>query len=280
MKGTPLHYNTMTAPATLQETMNYLFKEFKQTKGCDDDSRYMVKVEMKDIHTTLDEGGLHMIDSLIDIAVGYKRPLEETMVKFSYEPPNINVPCEVKQSDHGRGVFATRDIKKGETVTLYPAHCICIPHKGNYQAVGHCEYDWEYALTHSLTNVIHSGDKEMEDPLFLGHLINDFCSFVGDFKEKGKNQGALMMKYFIHALAFQNVEFYMKGKHFISIKASKDIKEGEELLVAYSPTYWTQLSTKEVMNQTMDYINTFKRSDPKKGLFLADKFAEYYQRKS
>ena len=270
----------MTAPATLKETMDYLFQHFKQMKGDGDDSHYVHKVEMKDIHTTLDDGGLTMIDSLIDIAVGYKRPLDETLVKFCYNPPNINVPCEVKQSDHGRGVFATRDIKKGETVTLYPAHCLATPLKnGKYEMAGECVYDWEYALTHSHTNQIHTGDKEMEDPLFLGHLINDFCSFVGDFKEKGKSQGEMMMKYFIHALAFQNVEFHMKGKHFISIKASKDIKEGEELLVAYSPTYWTQLSTVEVMNQTMDYINGFKRSNPKKALFLADKFSEYYKRK-
>lgn len=266
--------------ASLQETIAYLHEQFKKQKGDDDDSHYIHKVEMKDIHVCLDEGGLSMIDSLIDVSVGFKQTVEEAMTEFSYKPPTISVPCEVKQSDHGRGVFATRDIKKDETITLYPAHCLLTPMKnGKYQCEGYCEYDWEYALTHSRTKAIHTGDKTMEDPLFLGHLINDFCSFVGDFKEKGKGQGETMMKYFIHAIAFQNVEFNSKGKHFISIKANKDIKEGEELLVGYSPTYWTQLSTIEVMNQTTDYINSFKKTNPKKGRFLADKFAEYYQRK-
>ena len=263
--------------ASLQETMDYLFQQFKKQKGDDDDSHYIQEFKVKDIQVSLDDGGLAMIDSLIDVSVKFGRRVQEAMSRMSYDPPTINVPCEVKKSDHGRGVFATRDIKKGETITLYPAHCLATPLKnGRYDVWGGCEYDWEYALTHSKTNERHTGDKTMEDPLFLGHLINDFCSFVGEFKQRGKGQGALMMKYFLHALAFQNVEFKC-GKHFLTVLARKDIKEGEELLVAYSPTYWSQLELNECMEQSVEYIKS--QTDPKKGLYLADKFAEYMNRK-
>jgi hypothetical protein len=265
--------------ASLQETIAYLHEQFKKEKGNNDDSNYFHTVEIKEIHASLDKGGLSMIDTMIDVSVGFGRRVQEVMVKFSYDPPTINVPCEVKQSDHGRGVFATRDIKKGETITLYPAHCLATPIKNKqdkYDISGGCEYDWEYALNHSKTGEIHTGDKEMEDPLFLGHLINDFCSFVGEFKQKGKGQGANFMKYFIHALAFQNVEFKC-GKHFLTIVARKDIKEGEELLVAYSPAYWSQLDPTEVVEQTYEYIES--QTDPKKGLYLCGKFEEYMSRK-
>jgi hypothetical protein len=204
--------------------------------------------------------------------------VEEAMTEFSYKPPHINVSCEVKQSEYGRGVFATRDIKKGDTITLYPAHCLATPTKdGKHQCEGYCEYDAEYAITHSTTKAIHTGDKKMEDPLFLGHLINDFCSFVGELKERKKDRGGVFMKYYLHSLAFQNVEFNMRGKHFISIKASKDIKEGEELLIAYSLSYWTQLSTENAAEITLEYIKN--QPDPKKGRFLCDKFIEFYKSK-
>ena len=207
--------------------------------------------------------------------------VQESMVKISYDPPcpsANNVLCEVKQSNHGRGVFATRDIKKGETVTLYPAHNIATPlGNGRERRRGWCEYEYEYAMTHSKTGERHTGDKMKEDPFFLGHLINDFCAFVGEFKEKAKGQGETMMKYFLHAETFQNVVF-KNGMHFISIKASKDIKEGEELLIAYSPTYWTKLSCMEVLIQILEYLNALKKTNPKKALFLTEKLKLYCSR--
>lgn len=210
-------------------------------------------------------------DSAINLFTRFGHRVQESMVKISYDPPcpsANNILCEVKQSNHGRGVFATRDIKKGETVTLYPAHNIATPlENGRHDITGICQYEYEYAVTHPKTGERHTGDKMKEDPFFLGHLINDFCSFVGEFKEKAKGQGETMMKYLLHAETFQNVEF-KAGMHFISIKASKDIKEGEELLITYTPCYWTKLSCMEVLNQTREYMIALNKTNPKKALFL------------
>jgi SET domain-containing protein len=76
-----------------------------------------------------------------------------------------------------------------------------------------------------------------------------------------------MMKYFLYGITYQNVEYEMGEKHFVSIKASKDIKAGEELIAAYSPTYWTNKDTTGVTETTSAYIKYISKSDPKRRLF-------------
>ena len=227
----------------------------------------------------LDEKGIEVINTIIDTQIANGVSISDALVDFSYEPPVFDAPCEVKASKYGNGLFASRDIKKGEVVTLYPAHLhLSAPDKkGGREGKGGVDHDMAYCMEHVLTNTVHQGDKEKTDPLFLGHIVNDFCTFVEEFKDK-KRHGETMMKYFIYAISFQNVEYDM-GKHFVNIKASKDIKAGEEFLVAYSPAYWTKESVSGMTETIGAYIKSVSKRDPKKGLFLAAKFKEYFERK-
>lgn len=231
---------------------------------------------------SLDETGMKLINTAIDTKTAGGVPLADSLVDFSYEPPAFDAPCEVKKAKYGNGVFATRDIKKGEVATLYPAHgYFSAPDKkGGRKGTGGdgFGYDASYCVTHFTTNTIHQGDKEKTDPLFLGHIVNDFCPFVEEFKDKNRH-GETMMKYFLYGITYQNVEYEMGEKHFVSIKASKDIKAGEELLAAYSPTYWTNKDTAGVTETTSAYIKSVSKRDPKKAHFLAAKFKEYFERK-
>lgn len=191
-------------------------------------------------------------------------------------------PLEVRPSKYGRGVFATRDIKKGDIPTLYPCHLGMIP-KGKDSLVEvsidekPLEYDPCYCLTDA-TGVVTQGDKDKQDPMWLGHLINDFCPFVEEFKDKNKDLGETIMKYFIYAISYSNCEF-VRSKNLWCIRANKDIKAGEELLVAYTPTYWAGLNGengKEMYDYVDRYCAKVGHSNPKKEQFLRDKFAEYH----
>ena len=234
------------------------------------------KIEIKEVHS-LDARGMELLDAMIDLQTSNGISLKKALTVFCYDPPSFDAPCEVKQSTHGRGVFAKRDIKKGEVATLYPIHAyINTDSKGRGRITGGVEYDWAYCLTHSPTKAIYQGDKDEAEPLFLGHLLNDFYPTVEDFKDKSKLHQNLI-KYILHGDAFENIQFEM-GKHFIMMKASKDIKAGDELLVGYSPTYWARLSTEEVGAELGALLKETAKTDIKKAHFYATAIEKYYKK--
>jgi hypothetical protein len=208
----------------------------------------------------------------------------DALLNFSYTPLQYkSAPVEVGQSKFGRGVFAKRDIKKGELLTFYPCHYYVSPPdpskpadkacSGSFCAGHKIEYDGRYGLLHNPTGANHVGDSKEEHPLFLGHLLNDYCPFVDDFKDK-KKLGETIMKYYMYGISYQNCAFKMT-KHWIAIEAIKDMKKGDELLIAYSPTYWTELNPEQVMNETVKYIKKVAKTNPVKAEFLLNKFKEY-----
>jgi hypothetical protein len=239
-------------------------------------TKSLLQIQLKEVHS-LEDKGMELIDALIDFQTSVGISLKKALTVFSYDPPSFDAPCEVKQSKYGRGVFAKRDIKKGEVATLYPIHAyINTDSKGRGRITGGVEYDWAYCLTHSPTKAIYQGDKDEAHPLFLGHLLNDFYPTVEDFKDKSKLRMNIV-KYMLHGNAYENITFEM-GKHFIMMKASKDIKEGEELLVGYSPTYWARLSTEQVGDELCALLKETAKTDLKKADFYATLIEKYYKK--
>jgi hypothetical protein len=264
---------------SVQRLLTSALKNIQDREGTPN-GRAVLELALRSI--TLDKVGMEMLDTLLDFQTGNGARLAKALVSLSYAPPQCDTPCEVKESTFGRGVFATRDVKAGDIITLYPVHLYLSPPKVMKNGVWRCdkqfggvEYDSHYCLTHSPTGCLYQGDKDRADPLFLGHLINDFYPTVEDFQDK-KNLGATMLKYAIYGITHQNVEFVM-GKHLIAIKASKDIKAGDEFLIAYCPTYWANLSISEVSDTMSDYILSVSKKDPKKGAFLGEKMMEYFK---
>jgi len=239
-------------------------------------TKSLIQIQLKEVHS-LDAKGMELIDAMIDLQTSHGISLKKALTLFSYEPPSFDAPCEVKQSTYGRGVFAKRDIKKGEVATLYPIHAYINTDSNGYGRItGGVAYDWAYCLTHSPTKAIYQGDKDEAEPLFLGHLLNDFYPTVEDFKDKSKLHQNLI-KYILHGNAFENIQFEM-GKHFIMMKASKDIKAGEELLVGYSPTYWARLSTEEVGEELVALLKNTAKTDLKKAVFYSTAIERYYKK--
>lgn len=187
--------------------------------------------------------------------------------------PYYNAPCDVRPSTHGRGVFATRDIKKGDTITIYPIHGIMFdkhPTEGYATYSGDTKYDCKYSYTHARTKSDHIGDKNKTEPLFLGHIINDNYPSVEDFNTDDETKlGATYVKYLLHCISFANCTF-KETKYFTVIKATKDIKKDDELFVPYGLGYWSDYMLDN--NATKDYNRIFgaylDNLNPKKSRFI------------
>jgi hypothetical protein len=160
--------------------------------------------------------------------------------------------CEIKNSNiHDRGVFSTKNIKKGELITMYPGDII-MPYpdgrgkKGEQVRYGivnsqslpkklHISNNTDPNLKHLLYYAFDLSDnlsiighpKMIQDTSYLGHMINDICN-------EGKNE----TKY-NQSLSKCNVagKGICNGR-YLAIIALKNIKQGEELLMSYGFKYW------------------------------------------
>lgn len=142
----------------------------------------------------------------------------------------IDCPCEVRPSLlHGNGVFATRDIKKGEYLCTY----------GGTRVVGRSHIiDWKYVFTindesetfligcdnivnsHEIAQFINDGDKlDIKSASDLHSILTDICNYYAT-SLFAKNCVISNINETVNAIAF------------------KDICEGEEILWTYDHNYW------------------------------------------
>lgn len=158
---------------------------------------------------------------------------------------NVLAPVEVRDAGaKGRGVFATRDIKKGEVVTMYPAHAVGIDH---YEKRGNTT--WEMSLPNMGDHIVDyiwtvkkginiAGAKYVTYPATCGHIINYAASvdLVKEILAKGSG-GKRSKQYAKDSTKGSNVKCEFQH-NVAAIRASKDIARGDELLISYGALYW------------------------------------------
>jgi hypothetical protein len=144
-------------------------------------------------------------------------------------------PVEIRKStllNGGDGLFATRDIVKGEYITTYPVCWIVVTEgeKRSYACAEKCYIDYKKLVNEGYLDEVCGhysvglfedftilGDPNIrEDNRLVGHLINDLSLVEGGYDIEERN------------VAFS----------FLDIHAVKDIKKDEELSVAYGEEYW------------------------------------------
>lgn len=162
---------------------------------------------------------------------------------------------EVKESKtHGLGVFATRDINKGELITYYPAHYVMLyPEKGEkytkvkYGVLGGItvsrknlavpenlrDYEFEINSYYSI-----AGDPRIYDNLtYVGHMINDGArghSTLDNYNPQDEELYKIVVKAKCNAV----LQFEQNGLLSVKVTAIKNIKKGEEILAPYGYEYW------------------------------------------
>jgi len=144
----------------------------------------------------------------------------------------------------GLGVFADRDISKGQYVTAYPAHAIW--HVIRQLDDGRCEMErvagrWidcnaEDTRTYGVVigEYVAVGNPKWLSPKVLGHMINDAARshnpqdelLYSMISQKREN---------VRPEAFADKD--MKPK-VVYMRATCDIKKGEELYFSYGEPYW------------------------------------------
>lgn len=160
--------------------------------------------------------------------------------------PRSLFPVEVRPSPiHGNGVFATRDIKRGELLSLYPPDalafsrpavcsksCIQIPQCNEAQdAEVHAAlrtYSLQLGEPGGVRVRIVGLPRFCEDPAYLAHMANDPIGYVST-KEAYKQLAATKGN-----AAFVNVVCAL----CVAIVATRPIQAGNEVLVPYSYDYW------------------------------------------
>lgn len=149
---------------------------------------------------------------------------------------------EVKLSNvHHKGVFALRDIKAGEFITIYPAHFIyklngmdkILLYPLNTLEKSNPDYDAFFDF-----NILISGNPNLTNNLqVVGHMINDGGD-ISDIKLEDKYHNVLY-----DTTVEKNINCtYEIGKYknimVLWVVATKLILKGEELFTSYGIDYW------------------------------------------
>ena len=196
--------------------------------------------------------------------------LATIMNKLSFK---LKYNClKIKDSPiHGLGVFATCDIPANKIVTFYPAHSVAIYHDGGKTTkIIHRSQEFEdnydfYQNLYTLGDESKifgdyeiTGDPNVKDPLYLGHLLNDGTGnlfsgisysdlwndknlareILDEYKEKGNNNCYIEI---------------VENFPICYIKTNRPIKSGTELLTTYGPIYWYGLEYKNVEHVEADF---------------------------
>lgn len=151
---------------------------------------------------------------------------------------------------HGQGIFATKQLKKGEIITFYFPYflehvytdtekkqegIILVPvisrrsftdNNDELSAMrkGSIKIDFDFFLV--------GDDKYIGDQRFLGHLANDPCDFSKGNIDFVKYEKEIIEK------ANASVVSYSEDRKFIYLVATKTIKIDEEILVPYGANFW------------------------------------------
>jgi hypothetical protein len=158
---------------------------------------------------------------------------------------NVRIAASPK---HGEGVFAQRNLKRGDLITLHPCHYVSI------NLVGHTA--WVPAkvgipnMTEMLSKVLFQYSAHVADtcisiaadptipptPAACAHLIND-----GAVIEERDFDYATLQKYVADSTAAQNCHFVTLAGVCVAAVASRDIKRNEEVYAAYGGPFWASL---------------------------------------
>lgn len=147
---------------------------------------------------------------------------------------------EIRPTQHGNGLFATKDIPANRCVTLYPTHQIAykvLEKDTEWQVIspqGEPNYYRDYSLNVNDRLKIAGIPYLIHNLLFVGHLLNDPCPDVTI-----RNKAGWITRY--HQLD-PNTEFRHIKDWWMGVFSRREIKAGEELTVCYGENYWLKRS--------------------------------------
>mmetsp|Transcript_37642 Transcript_37642/g.67802 ORF Transcript_37642/g.67802 Transcript_37642/m.67802 type:complete len:373 (-) Transcript_37642:106-1224(-) len=172
-------------------------------------------------------------------------------------------------TDAGNGVFASRDIERGELITLYPGDAVLIQDStagedvaapvgvmfGNHVNIG--DRDTSGVTTHearsyemeinTYTSIVADPRIDIEGCAYMGHVCNDGAA-LHEFDKVSREI------YTAATAESCNAEhIVMEGAHMGTI-ATRAIKNGEEIFVSYGEGYWLSRSDPSLIAKTTGVV--------------------------
>ena len=185
--------------------------------------------------------------------------------------PNVLLKTEVRESSiSGKGVFATKVIRSGELITIYPVHWLqynkeeYIYSKRHFKSIPSKKDIEKYSYIINDHKTIIASRQRYEDSTFLGHKVNDAAT---NFTSRDL--------YLSSGQARENSEFY-EYDFCVFIRAIKDIQIGEEVLVMYGESYWFN-KTEAYFRWGDDIKSSMERLQIHKSEYKQYKVAEMFQ---
>lgn len=168
-------------------------------------------------------------------------------------------PVSINKSTYGKGLFANRDIAKGEIVCIYPCHSVVYENgeTGINISVEDELPDLSYAYRFDKDIVMYGSPNMYMNEWFSGHLANDLCYDSNELKDNSTDleAGQWICKYELNMVNRANVKFdTFTYRHYkwCFLKAVRYIPSGEEISLPYRQVYW--LSKKGRKNMTRDNL--------------------------
>jgi hypothetical protein len=166
---------------------------------------------------------------------------------------------EVRESPiHGRGVFAKKKVSKGELITVYPAHYVSVHPEGHsnpgaFGLMGSALAERSGSILTEIMRrsysfdvtdhyVIYGHPDLIDDPVFLGHMINDGAKGHSTKTNYDQKDSSVYDKV---SLALSNAEFELLGGLCVCVVATKEINIGDEVLVTYGYPYWISVNSSQ-----------------------------------
>ena len=209
----------------------------------------------------MDESKFHLMMNILNSTSD--KPITPLYLTYLLSDNPIKLNClskvAIKNSEiQGKGVFATKDINKGQVITFYPCHgmsgqdnkCLTL----NKEII--CS-ETELIESGSYTTNTPNGIKIYGSPNIiqyhsLGHMINDCAEeeTIENLKNLKNSDSNIKiananLKYLLNAKTYRNCSI-IHHKNYCYIIADKDITSGTELRTYYDATYW--LSPNKINN--------------------------------
>lgn len=224
-----------------------------------DEQKFVDFMEMTKILTTINRPPCDEVK--VDIALSHYNAISHVG-----PPPFLKNLLEVKNSDiHGKGVFAKNNIDANQVVSLYPCHGIIKEdmkyyceekNSGEYGDLLFNSSDYMIQLKRIGGRVFVYGNPYIQDEGSVGHLINDSCKNVSDFKHVNKYNMKLCLKYMLDAVKSNNCTL-VQSNDYVYVKTTKYINKGEELLTHYGFPYWcSELKNSEIQLLFTEYAQS------------------------
>jgi hypothetical protein len=179
-------------------------------------------------------------------------------------------PTEVRKSNYGNGLFASRFINKNTILSIYPCHGISVKNEDGLTStqltVSEEHNDAIFKNNDYTINIGEPGTDiygcpSIENNSWLkGHIANDGSY---DYKNKDLDVAPFVISLLINDKK-NNTDYEFiehKGINWLVLQANKDILADEEILVNYGEHYWLsrlgkKISKEELENKIKIYLTS------------------------